>query len=130
MYDKIRANPLIDKLYRNYKIYGNSSGTKSVAVCKIFTPGFKVCQQGHLLNLLIYLVFNINFQFIKTFFTVISSLLLTLQNVIIERDTYSKIENSYKYILSLAEYMQHLKDKQPQEALLQIKKQKSRTWRR
>ena len=30
--------PLIDKLYRNYQIYRNSSGAKEPAVCKIFTP--------------------------------------------------------------------------------------------
>ena len=35
---KIRAHPLIDKLYQNYHIYRNSSAPKRSAVCKIFTP--------------------------------------------------------------------------------------------
>ena len=38
VYEKIRAYPLIDKLYRNYPIYRNSSGAKKATVCKIFTP--------------------------------------------------------------------------------------------
>ena len=39
VYEKIRVYPLIDKLYRNYQIYKNSSGAKKAAVCKIYTPG-------------------------------------------------------------------------------------------
>ena len=38
VYEKIHAYPLIDKLYRNYHIYRNSSAPKRAAVCKIFTP--------------------------------------------------------------------------------------------
>ena len=40
VYEKIHAYLLLDKLYRNYQIYRNSSGTKRAAVCKIFTPGY------------------------------------------------------------------------------------------
>ena len=36
---EIHVYPLIDKLYRNYQIYRNSSRTKRAAVYKISTPG-------------------------------------------------------------------------------------------